>query len=68
MADSAPPELAHALLQRHHNQAGRAPGDIPPQRSDLAEATKRLEKVMARMRLMDIEAASLDSGAKGGAE
>ena len=28
-------------------------GDILPRRSDLAEATKRLEKVMARMRLLE---------------
>ena len=49
-------KLAHALLQRHQQSLNRTPGDILPRRSDLAEATKRLEKVMARMRLMEDEA------------
>ena len=45
-------KLAHALLQRHRQNMGQAPGDILPKRSDLSEATKRLEKVMRRMKLL----------------
>jgi hypothetical protein len=45
-------KLAHALLQRHRQSMGQAPGDILPKRSDLSEATKRLEKVMRRMKLL----------------
>jgi hypothetical protein len=45
-------KLAHALLQRRRQSMGQAPGDIQPRRSDLSEATKRLEKVMRRMKLL----------------
>lgn len=45
-------KLAFAILQNHQKNAGKEPGDIKPQRSDLSEATKRLEKVMRRMKLL----------------
>lgn len=45
-------KLAHTMLQRHRQGMGQAPGDILPKRSDLSEATKRLEKVMRRMKLL----------------
>ncbi|CAA9520585.1 MAG: hypothetical protein AVDCRST_MAG62-1087 [uncultured Sphingomonas sp.] len=57
-------KLAHALLQRHQQNLGRAPGDILPRRSDLAEATKRLEKVMARMHLLANEPGVPGDGAE----
>ncbi len=44
-------KLAHAMLQRHRQSMGQAPGDVLPKRSDLSEATKRLE-VMRRMKLL----------------
>jgi 3-hydroxyisobutyrate dehydrogenase-like beta-hydroxyacid dehydrogenase len=56
-------KLAHALLQRHQHSLGREPGDTHPRRSDLAEATKRLEKAMARLRLLEEEA---DAGSARG--
>lgn len=48
-------KLAFAVLQNFQKTIGREPGDIRPRRSDLAEATKRLEKVMASMKLIPAE-------------
>ena len=45
-------KLAFALLQNFQKKSGREPGDMVPRKSDLAEATRRLEKVMARMKLL----------------
>lgn len=45
-------KLAFALMQNFQRNGGREPGDVKPRRSDLGEATKRLEKVMAAMELI----------------
>ena len=45
-------KLAFAVLQNFQKTMGREPGDIHPRRSDLAEATRRLEKVMSAMKLI----------------
>lgn len=48
-------KLAFAVLQNFQKNMGREPGDINPRRSDLSEATKRLEKVMKTMKLIPRE-------------
>ena len=52
-------KLAFAVLQNFQKNRGREPGDIIPRKSDLGEATKRLEQVMSTMKLLpspDIDA------------
>ncbi len=39
------------VLQQQHKKLGVEPGDIRPQRSDLASATERLRKLLKRMKL-----------------
>ena len=45
-------KLAFAIMQNFQRNQGREPGDIVPRMSDVSEATKRLEKVMTRMKLL----------------
>jgi hypothetical protein len=43
---------ALALLQHHGRSLGKMPGDTIPRRSDLGEATKRLEGVLKRLKVV----------------
>ena len=45
-------KLAFALLQNFQKNSGKEPGDINPRRSDLSEATRRLERAMRAMKLL----------------
>lgn len=44
--DRVPFKDAMQLLQAHGRSRGRKPGEVHPQRSDIADATRRLEKIL----------------------
>ena len=45
-------KLAFSVLQNFQKKNGQQPGDIVPRKSDLAEATKRLEAAMRGFKLL----------------
>lgn len=59
-------KLAFALMQNFQKNRGREPGDIHPRKSDLGEATKRLEGVMRRMKLLPSPDAETPASETGG--
>lgn len=53
-------KLAFSILQNFQKKSGQQPGDIVPRKSDLAEATKRLEAAMRSFKLLPPPAAPGD--------
>lgn len=59
-------KLAFSLLQNFQRKNGREPGDIVPRKSDVAEATRRLEATMRRLKLVPLPTLQLPAPDQSG--